>query len=337
MSQQTTISFEAALLLCKSAALKYGASEQIASSLAAATVAAHARGQESVGFGHFFDYLDSISEGRINPVAFPIISRPAPAVISSDAQCGIAQLGFDVVFEELVATTENFGLAMFTQRNSYTCGALGYFAERLAERGLIALAAGNAPALMAAGGAKKPIYGTNPIAFAAPQSNGSPLLIDQASSATAYVNIRAAAEAGRRLPEGWALDGAGDSTTDPVQALKGALLAFGGVRGGNIALMVEMLSVISGANWSLDAPSFLTGEKSPCVGMVVIAIAPQLIDPTFPARVSDQLSRLHEEYGVIIPGIKKAEALKQSYENGLTIAPELYAKLCAIIESPPLR
>ena len=45
--------------------------------------------------------------------------------------------------------------------------------------------------------------------------------------------------------------------TDPRAALRGALLAFGGARGANIALMVEVLAAgLAGANWALDAPSF---------------------------------------------------------------------------------
>ncbi|TIW17972.1 MAG: Ldh family oxidoreductase, partial [Mesorhizobium sp.] len=100
-----------------------------------------------------------------------------------------------------------------------------------------------------------PVYCTNPMSFAAPAADGSPLVIDQSSSATAFVNIRKAAEDGRKIPEGWALDASGNPTTDPAAAMKGAMLAFGGQRGANIALMVEVLAAgLSGANWSLDAP-----------------------------------------------------------------------------------
>ena len=80
-------------------------------------------------------------------------------------------------------------MAIFGQRNSFTCGALGYFAGRLAERGFVSLAVTNGPALVAGSGSTKPVYCTNPMAFAAPQVGGPPLLIDQSSSATAFVNM----------------------------------------------------------------------------------------------------------------------------------------------------
>ncbi|NMG46140.1 Ldh family oxidoreductase [Aromatoleum toluvorans] len=327
MPNTVNISIETALDLCKRAALAQGASEYVAASLAAATVAAEARGQASVGIRHFLDYLDAMADGRLDGAARPSLSRPAPAVIASDAHRGIAHLGFDLAFEDLVTTAKSFGLSLFTQRNAYTCGALGYFAERLAQKGLVALAAGNANALLAAGGSRKPVYGTNPLAFAAPQQDGPPLLVDQASSATAFVNIRAAAAAGKPLPAGWALDEAGEPTTDATAALTGALLAFGGNRGGNIALMVEILATMSGGNWSLDAPSFLEGTQSPAVGMLVVAINPTVLDADFTSRLSAQLDRLHRDYKVFVPGYEKAEALRASSTNGMAVDEELIRKL----------
>ena len=201
------------------------------------------------------------------------------------------------------------GIALFTQRNAFTCGSLSYFVGRLAERGLAALAATNGPALVAGSGSTKPVYCTNPMAFAAPVAGGPPLLIDQSSSATAFVNIRAAANAGKAIPDGWALDAEGRPTTDPFAAMKGALLAFGGGRGANVALMVEVLAAgFNGANWSLDAPPFGVGAEGPGTGMTVIAIAPRLIDPDFDVRLARQLERLSGEYGVHIPGLAKAKA-----------------------------
>src|SRR5690606_16204399 len=105
------------------------------------------------------------------------------------------------------------------------CGALGYFTGRLARKGLVSFAATNGPAVLAGAGSTKPVYCTNPMSFAAPSADGAPLVIDQSSSATAYVAIRRAAKAGEQIPEGWALDAGGMPTTDPAQAMKGTLLA----------------------------------------------------------------------------------------------------------------
>jgi (2R)-3-sulfolactate dehydrogenase (NADP+) len=204
-----------------------GASEEAARSLALATVSADAHGKTGIGFAHLLDYLAAFREGRIDGRAEPIVSSPAPAAIHSDARGGVAQLGFDRAFDDLRRRAEAFGLALFAQSGSYTTGELGYYPRRLAEAGLVALAATSGPALMTVAGAKTPVYCTNPIAFAAPLDEGAPLVIDQASSATAFVQLRHYAERGEALPPGWAVDADGQPTTDPGEALRGALLAFG--------------------------------------------------------------------------------------------------------------
>ena len=279
-----------------------GASNEAALSLARATVSANAHGKGSSGFSHLMDYLAALRAGRIVGDAEPVVTSPAPAAIHCDARGGIAQAGFDRAFDDLRHRAETFGIALFAQNGSYTTGELGYYPRRLAEAGLLAFAATSGPALMTVAGAKTPVYCTNPIAFAAPLDEGPPLLIDQASSATAFVQLRHYAERAETLPPGWAVDADGAPTTDPKAALRGALLAFGGARGANIALMVEVLAAgLAGANWALDAPSFTSGDRSPGAGLLVIAITPALLAPDFPQRLRLQLDRL-AKLGVHIPG-----------------------------------
>lgn len=307
-----------------------GATDAGARALAAQTVEAEAMGQPGVGVAHMFDYLGAMAAGRIDPRAEPRITRPAPAFIHVDAGGGLAQTGYDLAFDELVKTARTLGLAAFTQTNAYTCGALGTFVARLAHDGLIGLAATNGPALLAGSGSRKPVYCTNPMAFAAPQAGGPALLIDQSSSATAFVNIRRAAKRGEAIPPGWAIDSDGNPTTDPKAAMTGALTAFGGARGANIALMVEVLAAgVSGANWSLDAPDFLSGDRCPGTGLFVLALDPASIDPDFPARLARQMERLSSDYGVHLPGLAKGEALERALSDGIEIDSELLKRLAA--------
>jgi (2R)-3-sulfolactate dehydrogenase (NADP+) len=283
-----------------------GASDEVALSLARATVSANAHGKGSSGFSHLMDYLAALRAGRIVGDAEPVVTSPAPAAIHCDAKGGIAQVGFDRAFDSLSERARTFGIALFAQNGSYTTGELGYYPRRLADAGLVAFAATSGPALMTVSGAKTPVYCTNPIAFAAPLDEGPPLLIDQASSATAFVQLRHYAERGEALPVGWAVNAEGEPTTDPQAALRGALLAFGGARGANIALMVEVMAAgLAGANWALDAPSFLSGDRSPGAGLLVIVITPSLLAPDFPQRLRLQLDRL-ATLGVHIPGRRAA-------------------------------
>lgn len=322
------LTIEQARSLCADALRRAGAAPAPAASLARALIDAEASGQQHLGIAHLPDHLDAIRQGRIRGDAEPVLSRPAPAVIASDAGAGIAQLGFDMAFDDLVAAARTFGLALFSQHNAYTCGALGWFAARLAREGLVAIAATNGPALLAGSGGSRPVFCTNPLAFAAPRAGGTPLLIDQASSETAFVNIRKAARDGRPLPPGWALDAEGMPTTDAGEAAKGALVAFGGARGANIALMVEVLAAgLTRANWSLDAPAFSSGAQSPGSGLLVIAIDPKVLDPDFDARLDAQLDRLESGYGVHVPGKAKEAARRAAIAEGIDIDGALLERL----------
>jgi len=48
--------------------------------------------------------------------------------------------------------------------------------------------------------------------------------------------------------------------------LTGALLPFGGYKGANIALLVELLSAMAGGHWGMDAPPWDSDARSPPSG-----------------------------------------------------------------------
>jgi (2R)-3-sulfolactate dehydrogenase (NADP+) len=297
------LSIAEARRLASDALVASGASPAMAASLAQATLSAACNGRPEMGFAHLADYLTSLREGRIDGQAEPTLAFPLPAFIHCDAQGGIAQLGFDLAFEALVERATTLGIAIFSQANSYTAGELGYYVRRLAERGLIALAAANSHAMMATAPGTGAVFGTNPLAFAAPRLPGrAALVIDQATSATAFVNLLRAAEAGEPIPADWAIDRTGAPTTDAAAARHGALLPFGGFKGANLALMVEVLAAgLAGAQWSSDAGHFQTGDRCPATGLTVIAIASQAGSADFAGRLDAKLEELAGQ-GLHIPG-----------------------------------
>lgn len=302
---QETVAISAAEIreIATDACLACGGSSAMAKSLVDATISATRHGRPEVGFAHFVDYLDGLRGGRIDGKATPQIDTPLPAFIHVDAMGGIAQLGFDLAFGHLVEHARAFGIAILTQRNSYTAGELGYYVRRLAAEGLISLAVANSHAMMAAAGGGKPVFGTNPLAFGAPLPPPRPaLVIDQATSVTAFVKIARAAAEKTAIPAGWAIDRNGAATTDPAEAMLGALLPFGGYKGANIALLVEVLSAgLAGADWSLDAGNFRSGDRSPNTGLAVIAVSADVVAPDFANRLGRHLRRL-AKLGMHIPG-----------------------------------
>ena len=325
MTDDVTLSPTEAMDLARTALMRVGMAEAAAAALARATLDAEMAGKCPVGFLHLMDYLRSLVDGRITARAEPLITSPVPAIMKCNAMGGVAQHGFSLAHEELAAKARTFGIAVFSLHNSYTTGELGWYAARLAEEGLIALAATNGPALMAGAGSRQPVYCTNPLAFAAPLADGRLMLIDQASSMAAFVDIREAAARGEAIPDGWALDQDGEPTTDPFAAMQGALLAYGGTNGAHIALMVEVLAAgLTGANWSLDAPDFQAGEATPGIGLFVLALSPQLFADDFPARLAGQVERLSGEYGVHIPGLRRTERRRQAESAGIVLPRQLF-------------
>ncbi|MGI9475140.1 MAG: Ldh family oxidoreductase, partial [Hyphomicrobiaceae bacterium] len=185
-------------------------------------------------------------------------------------------------------------------------------------------------------GATQSVYCTNPIAFAAPAGSAAPLLIDQSCSATAYVNIRAAAERGDPIPTGWAIDRHGNPTTDPNAAMDGAMVAFGGPRGANLALMVEILAAgVGNAHWSIDAAPFDRGSQCPATGLSVIAVNAEAAAPDFAQRIGSYLDRLASEYRVHVPGRSKSGHRLATENHGLGIEDGLIARLEALAHAFP--
>jgi (2R)-3-sulfolactate dehydrogenase (NADP+) len=301
-----SLSTERLLQLCTRAARVAGADHTAAHALATATVAAEQAGSRAVGVAHFFDYLQAYRDGRIVSGAVPEVTEPGPACLVADAHGGLAQVAFEAALPA-VRTAGALGIAALWMTNCFTCGELGYYPRLLAEGGLFALACANSPALMALGGSAGPVVGTNPLAFAVPRPGRSPFVIDQATSQTAYVNVRDAARAGQPIPVGWAVGPDGEPTSDAAQALRGALLPFGGYRGGNMALMVEMLATLAGASFSVEAPPFDRGQTPPGIGVFVLGINPDVIARGGAGRMAGHLDTLRSAHGVSLPAMSARE------------------------------
>ncbi|MBL8925214.1 MAG: Ldh family oxidoreductase [Pseudonocardia sp.] len=282
--------------LCATAITKAGGDEATAAALTDAVVAAERRGNSPVGVAHLMDYLDSLRCGRINGTPRPVVRNDRRSVITAAADDGIAQVAYHAARPALLHAVRECGVAVLSISESYTVGELGYYAFDLAAEGLVALAAANSTPLMSVYGAPDAIAGTNPLSFALP--GDPPRLVDQASSAVAWVRLRNAAAAGESIPPDWAFDADGNPTTDAKAALLGAVLPFGGIKGSNLASIIELLAVLSGASFSIDAPDFASGDTPPRVGMFLVALDPDAFSADYLDRVDSHFERLRDRYGI---------------------------------------
>lgn len=301
--------------LCCAAILNAGGDALTADVLAEATVQAERRGRSDVGVSHLFDFLGHFRSGRANPEPEVSATAPRPGILVIDADEGIQHVAFEMYRDDFTDGARDNGVMMVGISNSYSGGELGYFSSGLAEDGFIAVVGTNSPAMVSVFGSREPVTGTNPMSFAIP---GSPIprVIDQASSVTAWVNVRAAAQEGRPIPESWATDPDGVPTTDAERGLVGALSPFGGHKGSNIAMLVEVLSMVVGANSSLQSQD--TGDGSPGIGLWAIVIDPS----AFPQ------GRLDDYFDSIEPLIGHDFGRRRPLAEAPDIPDELFARLC---------
>ncbi len=332
------ISLEEVERIAQAALLRAGASEGQAAPVARSIRAAEAEGTRGIGLGYLPWYCNHLRVGKIIGTAVPAMSRPAPAMVRVDAAGGFAHPAFEAGEAALIETARAQGIAILGVANAYACGVLGYFTDRLARAGLVALATTNASSTMAPWGGRTPFFGTNPLAFSAPRA-GDPLTVDSSSSATAYVNLAQAAAEGRAIPPHWALDAEGRPTTDAAEGLRGSIAPAGGHKGAGLALMVEVLSAgLTGANWSYRASSLgddLGGP--PKLGQTFIAIDPgPMAGAGFVERLEEMLGAMTAEPGTRVPGDRRAAMRKNAEAQGVDADAALVAQLTALAGRAPV-
>ena len=202
-------------------------------------------------------------------------------------------------------------------------GVAGWHVERLAQQGTIGWIVGNSPAAISPFGGSKPIFGTNPIAFAAPRLVAQPLVIDLSLSKVARGKVMVAAQEGNVIPEDWGLDKYGQPTTDPNAVLDGSMLPMGGAKGAALVLMVEILSAaLSGANFGFEATSFFEAEgEPPAVGQTIVCIDPDVFSGGhFTERLEVLLDELLDQEGTRLPGSKRLNLREQAATHGIAVS-----------------
>jgi L-2-hydroxycarboxylate dehydrogenase (NAD+) len=131
------------------------------------------------------------------------------------------------------------------------------------------------PELVAPAGGTKPVFGTNPICVAIPGPDDGPLILDMATAAITFFGLITSKANRRPLPVGCAVGPDGNMTTDPDEALKGALLAFGGHKGSGLSLIVELLGgVLPGGAFPGDT---VDKKQAKNWGNLVIAFDPSIL------------------------------------------------------------
>lgn len=243
-TEQVHLSVEAARDLCFSACTRIGMPPEDAKLVTDHLIDAGLCGYRFASLPRVLALAGEMAE---RPALTPITvthETPASAMIDGGNHCGYvtsykaAELGIKKAKEQGFAVTGAF--------NTYLSGRNAYYLELIANAGLIGIHVAGAPAKVAPVGGAGPALGTNPIAFGLPSEDG-PLVFDMGTSALMWGEVQLFARLGTPLPEGTAVDADGNPTTDAAKALDGAVLPFGGHKGFGLSLIVQALSLLTGA------------------------------------------------------------------------------------------
>lgn len=307
--------------LITGALIRSRTSPENAASVARALLAAELAGQGGHGLRRVASYTAQSQAGKVDGFATATATQTRPGALAIDGGHGFAYPAIDLALDWLPDAARTQGIAIAGIRRSHHCGVAGVVVEALANKGVAAMMVANAPAAMAPWGGNRPLFGTDPIAFAAPLPDDEPVVIDISLSKVARGKIMAAAQKGEAIPDGWALDPDGNPTTDAKAALAGTMVPLGDAKGTALALMVELLCAgLTGANYAYQASSFFDDKGDPPgTGQAIIAIDPNTFGPGGMERFAAMAEMVAGTEGARIPGRRRQQMKAKLSAEGIPV------------------
>lgn len=273
-----------------------GADPEAAAATADALAEAHLRGVETHGLRRLRPYITRIRSGGVDARAHPDMTR-RHSLIRVDGKNGIGHFIAKRAAEAVSETASQNGIGIALVKNSNHFGFAGHYATLIARAGQIGIVTSNGQVCVAPEGSMKSFLSNNPLAIAAPTGQPDTFLeLDLATSVTSRANVVAAAKAGTRIPAGWAQDREGKTTRDPVAALEGSLLPFGGDKG--FALLFALEAITGVLNGGVYGDQVSSKEESPNAPegtahtLIAIDLKSALGADVYSSRLDGLISRL---------------------------------------------
>ncbi|WP_166367278.1 Ldh family oxidoreductase [Pseudomonas akapageensis] len=330
-----TLSFAELTELLRQIFVRHGTSSEVAEVLSHNCATAQRDGAHSHGTFRIPGYLSTLASGWVDGHAQPVVEDVAPGFVRVDAKNGFAQPALAAARPLLVAKAREAGIAILAIRSSHHFAALWPDVEPFAREGLVALSVVNSMTCVVPHGGHRPLFGTNPIAFAAPCEGSDPLVFDMATSALAHGDVQIAARSGVKVPPGTGVDRNGQPTDDPKAILDGgALLPFGGHKGSALSMMVELLAAaLTGGNFSFEFDwSQHPGAKTPWTGQLIIVIDPSKGETGkgFALRSRELVEQMHAAGQTRLSGDRRYRERARADKEGISMPCEELAQLRAL-------
>lgn len=305
-------------------------------------------GYDSHGLMRIAVYAEDIRAGRVDVTARPRVLRESAASALLDGAWAIGPVTAAHAVTLAGVKARAVGVGCVAARRCNDLARLGAYVRAPAEQGLLSLLfvndAGDGAAVVPQPGSPA-FLSTNPIAAGIPRRDGPPMVVDLATATAAIGKLRMALNRGLAVPEGWLVDAAGVTVTDPAAFFaepRGAgLLPLGGVLAGHkgyaLGLLVDVLAgALGGAGTSRGVV-----EEGGRNGLCVIAIDPAYFGP--PAEFLDRVESLAVALAglpvtpgrpaVRLPGEGAERERRRRMREGVPVDGPTWAGLCALMQS----
>lgn len=294
------------------------------------------RGYHSHGEVRMEYYCERIAKGGITlePDFQWKRTGPCSAIFEGDNGCGY--VAATRAMEEAIKMAEDDGIAVVGIRNISHSGAIGYYTEMAAKKGMLAISFCQSDPMAVPYGGTEPYYGTNPISFAAPTDDDRLVVFDMATTVQAWGKILDRRSKNQAIPADWAVDEKGMPVTDPH--LVNALVPISGAKGYGLMMLVDIFSgVLLGVPFGKHVSSMYHDlSQGRNLGQMHIVINPDRFvgKEEFKQRMSQVLNELGEipaaeGFGkVYYPGERAALRKEETEsEGGIEIVDEIYEYL----------
>ena len=291
-------------------------------------IKAELAGQSSHGLARLKMYCERIKKKIINPKPKIKIKKISHSIAHIDGNNSIGFVAADIGIKTAIKSAKKTGIGLVAIKNSGHYGLSSFYAEQAVKKNLMVLCFTNAPPAIAPYGARKSLFGTNPICFGTPTSSKVPFILDTSVSVINRGKIRVAARTGKKIPKGVALDKFGKPTTDAKKALEGVQLPIAGFRGSGLAWMVDILSgVFTGGNHAgkvKDPFDDFSGPQN--IGHLFIVMKPNLFVGDYNQRIKENIKR--------IKGLPKIKGVKEILYPGQSKSRRYKINLKKVINIP---
>ena len=285
-------------------------------------------GATSHGLARLKMYCERIKKKIINPKPKIKIKKISQSITHIDGNNSIGFVAADIGIKTAIKSAKKTGIGLVAIKNSGHYGLSSFYAEQAVKKNLMVLCFTNAPPAIAPYGARKSLFGTNPICFGTPTGNKVPFILDTSVSMINRGKIRVAAKLGHKIPLGVALDRFGQPTADSKKALKGVQLPIAGFRGSGLAWMVDIMSgVLTGANHGgkvKDPFDDFTGPQN--VGHLFLVLKPNLfVGKNYIKRIKEniraikKLPKIKGVKEILYPGQGMNSRYKRNLKKGIVI------------------